>query len=46
MRVRITHRPIRTTDLSETMGRTGRIKSVGLSAKEKVEFLDAWKRRR
>ena len=47
MRVRIIHRPIlRGNDVHEAMGRTGRLKSVGLGAKEKTEFLDAWKKKR
>jgi len=47
MRVRITHRPgARGTDLHEAIRRTGRLKSVGLGAKEKTEFLEAWKKKR
>jgi hypothetical protein len=46
MRVRITHRPIGKGDFVEAMRRTGRMKSVGLGAKEKREFLAAWKRKR
>jgi len=47
MRVRITHRPlIRGADLHEALAKTGRLKFVGLGAKEKLEFLDAWKRKR
>ena len=47
MRVRITHRPVtRGADLHEAIGRTGRLKSVGLGAKEKTEFLEAWKKKR
>jgi hypothetical protein len=46
MRVRITHRPIGKTDFTEAMRRTGRMKSVGLGAMEKREFLNAWKRKR
>lgn len=47
MRVRISHRPlIRGADLHEVLGKTGRLKSVGLGAKDKLEFLDVWKRKR
>jgi hypothetical protein len=34
------------TEFHEMMARTGRIKAVGLGAREKVEFLGVWRRRR
>ena len=45
MRVRITHRPVY-SDLLDSLGKTGRMKSVGLSAKEKREFLEVWRKKR
>jgi hypothetical protein len=46
MRVRISHRPVGKADFTEAMRQTGRMKSVGLGAKEKQEFLKAWRRKR
>jgi hypothetical protein len=47
MRVRIANRSVaRGNSIHELMKKTGRMKSVGLSAKDKIEFLDAWKRKK
>jgi hypothetical protein len=43
LRVRITFRPT-TTDAVSALAKTGRIKYVGLSARDKLEFLKVWRR--
>ena len=45
MRTRITYRPVR-TEFHDMMARAGRVKGVGLGARDKVEFLEAWRKKR